>query len=618
MRVLLLALLATAAQAQPGIEESLNEMAGAAMRARVLPRTRAEAEQRGQRVRELLLRQIGALPDRQSALNPRVTGSFQRDGYRVEKLVYESQPKLYVTGNLYIPTNAVAPFPAVIGVAGHSANGKASATYQHAWIGFVKRGFVVLAIDPPGQGERLESFNPETGAPYVNIGTAEHIHNGLQILLTGHTFARYEIWDGVRAFDYLSTRNDVDPTRIAVAGNSGGGTQAAYLAALEPRLAAAVSSCYMTSWRELWNRPGPQDAEQIFPGFLRDGLDFGDFALASAPKPFLMTTAIRDFFPIDGARRTYEEIKGVYKLLDVESRAGYFEYDDPHGWSKPRREAAYQFLAKHLLNREVPVEEGAIQPEAEPLLYATATGQVRSSLGGETTQSLNAKYAETLVAKRRPLTRQMVMDRIVMQAPAKPRALAPKANIVGINMSAADIASLTEKGQTVHNIALPVSDEVRQGYSPMYQLSMKAILMGRTLLGMQLAEVLGALNGASDVHLYARGSATVLALHAAYLSPQISKLTLEGMPLSYMAFVQAKLHRNPVEIIVPGVLQDYDLPDLAAGIAPRPVTLIDTKSPVGTVVAVDTVRKLYPKAEVRYRVEGETLAQTFTKTLSGK
>ena len=203
---------------------------------------------------------------------------------------------------------------------------------------------------------------------------------------------------------------------------------------------------------------------------------------------------------------------------------------------------------------------------------------------------------------------------IVMQAPAKPRALAPKADVVGINMTAADIASLTENGQTVHNITLPVSDDVRQGYSPMYQLSMKAILLGRTLLGMQLAEVLGALNGASNVHLYARGSATVLALHAAYLSPQISKLTLDGMPLSYMAFVQAKLHRNPVEIIVPGVLQDYDLPDLAAAIAPRPVTLLDTKSPVGTVVALDAVRKLYPKVDVRYRVEGETLA----KTLSGK
>ncbi len=612
MSILPLILVATAAQAQSGIEETLNELAGAAMRARAAPQTRAEAEQRRQRVRELMLRQIGALPDRQSALNPQVTGSFQRDGYRVEKLVFESQPKLYVTANLYIPTNAVPPFPAVIGVAGHSNNGKASATYQHAWIGFVKRGFVVLAIDPPGQGERLESFNPETEAPYVNVGTAEHIHNGLQILLTGHAFARYEIWDGVRAFDYLATRNDVDPTRIAAAGNSGGGTQAAYLAALEPRLAAAVSSCYMTSWRELWNRPGPQDAEQVFPGFLRDGLDFGDFALASAPKPFLMTTAIRDFFPIEGARRTYEEIKGVYKLLDAESRAGYFEYDDPHGWSKPRREAAYQFLAKHLLNREVPVEEGAIQPEAEPLLYATPTGQVRSSLGGETTQSLNARYAGTLVSKRRPLSRQIVIDRIALQAPAKPRALAPKADVVGINMTAADIASLTEKGQTVHNIPLPVSDDVRQGYSPLYQLSMKAILLGRTLLGMQLAEVLGALNGASDVHLYARGNAAVLALHAAYLSPQITKLTLDGMPLSYMALVQAKLHRNPVEIIVPGVLQDYDLPDLAAGIAPRPVTLIDAKSPVGTVVALDAVRKLYPKAEVRYRVEGESLAKTLT------
>lgn len=127
---------------------------------------------------------------------------------------------------------------------------------------------------------------------------------GTQCLLTGTTYARWETWDGVRAFDYLLTRPDVDARRIAVAGNSGGGTQSAYLAVAEPRLASGVASCYLTSWEKLWAGPGPQDAEQNFPGFLKAGLDFPDFPIAFAPKPFLMTTAIQDFFPIDPDMRT--------------------------------------------------------------------------------------------------------------------------------------------------------------------------------------------------------------------------------------------------------------------------------------------------------------------------
>jgi cephalosporin-C deacetylase-like acetyl esterase len=134
----------------------------------------------------------------------------------------------------------------------------------------------VLAYDPPGQGERLEYFDPKTGKSTVGVGTREHDMTGAQCILTGAAFARYETWDGIRALDYLLTQQDADPKRIGVAGNSGGGTQAAYLAAVEPRLAAAVSSCYMTKWEQMWTSPGPQDSEQNFPAFISAGLDVGD------------------------------------------------------------------------------------------------------------------------------------------------------------------------------------------------------------------------------------------------------------------------------------------------------------------------------------------------------
>ena len=223
----------------------------------------------------------------------------------------------------------------------------------------VKRGFLVLAFDPPGQGERSEYFDQRLGKSSVGIGVHEHNMAGTQVLLTGATFARYEAWDGIRAFDYLLTRSDVDPKRIAVAGNSGGGTQSAYLAVVEPRLAASVISCYMTSWAKLWTKPGPQDAEQDFPGFLSAGLDFGDFMIAFGPKPITMLTGIRDFFPIEGARNTYTEVKRVFEVLDAPGQAGYFEYDDEHGWHKPRREATYRWLTKFLQGKD---DDGAEPP----------------------------------------------------------------------------------------------------------------------------------------------------------------------------------------------------------------------------------------------------------------
>ncbi|HNY42379.1 MAG TPA: acetylxylan esterase, partial [Bryobacteraceae bacterium] len=381
-------------------------------------KTPKQIQERAARARAWMLDSIGGLPDRKTPLNARITGVFPRDGYRVENVVFESLPGFRVTANFYVPTTGPGPFPAILGVAGHSVNGKASATYQYAWIGMVKRGYAVLAFDPPGQGERLETLDPVTLRSRAGVGTPEHIQAGLQCLLTGTTIARYFVHDGIRAFDYLLTRPEVDPNRIAVAGNSGGGTQAAYLAALEPRLAAAVSSCYMTRWRELWSGPGPQDAEQIMPGMVASGVDFADFALAASPKPYLMTTAIQDFFPIAGARATYQEIVRHYEHLGVSQAAGYYEYDDTHGWSQPRRQAAARFLDKFLMNRETDGAEPPIAPEPESLLYATPTGQLQTSFGSETVASLNLKLAIDLHG-RRAASKPMLPDQLARLVAAR-------------------------------------------------------------------------------------------------------------------------------------------------------------------------------------------------------
>jgi hypothetical protein len=188
-----------------------------------------------------------------------------------------------------------------------------------------------------------------------------------------------------------------------VIGNSGGGTQSAYLAALDSRLAVAAPSCYITSWKQLWFAPGPQDAEQDFAGFIKDGLDFPDFLVSFAPRPIRMLTAIRDFFPIEGARATFAEASREFNLIGAEDRVSFFEYDDTHGWSKPRREATAVWLERWLHDRKVDGAEPEFQTIPPADLRCTTTGQVASSLGGETVRSMNRALAEKLFAGRKAL-----------------------------------------------------------------------------------------------------------------------------------------------------------------------------------------------------------------------
>jgi cephalosporin-C deacetylase-like acetyl esterase len=586
-------------------------------------------------------------------LNAKITGGFARDGYRVEHVIFESQPKFYVTANVYIPTNVKGPFPAVLGVAGHSATGKAIDTYQYAWIGMVKRGFLVFAFDPPGQGERSEYFDPALGKSSVGIGVREHNMAGTQVLLTGATFARYESWDGIRAFDYLLTRKDVDPKRIAVAGNSGGGTQSAYLAVVEPRLAASVISCYMTSWAKLWTKPGPQDAEQDFPGFLSAGLDFGDFMIAFGPKPITMLTGIRDFFPIEGARNTYAEVKRVFEVLDAPGQAGYFEYDDEHGWHKPRREATYRWLTKFLEGKDDDGAEPPIKPEPEKNLNATSTGQVSTSLGGETVQSLNLKVAEKLFANRAAMrlsNSEKLRAVIARRLNLPPRTGVPKAtqvrpdallietepgiripallqmpstsgkhpatiyvNSAGKGASSKEIEALVGSGQAVLAIdprgwGESAPDQGSSGYSGMWQLAQRAMLIGRPLSGMQVYDVLRAfdyLRSRPDIDpqritVKGAGNGGILALYAGALEPSIAAVESTGAIASYMAIARAKKHSGVIDIVVPGVLHDFDLPDVAGLIAPRPLQIASARDGSDGVLESAAVQQEYAPAVQRY------------------
>src|SRR5207248_1463563 len=295
------------------------------------------------------LASLGGFPEK-TPLNPRIVGKETRDGYRIERVIYESRPQHHVTAVLYLPEGK-PPFPGVLLPCGHSANGKAAEAYQRACILMAKNGLAVLCYDPIGQGERVQLLDRQ-GKPALAASTSEHTMAGVGALLVGSSTATYRIWDGIRSLDYLASRPEVDPKRLGCTGNSGGGTLTAYLMALDDRIVAAAPSCYITSLERLFATIGPQDAEQNITGQVAFGMEHADYLTMRAPRPTLVCVGTQDYFDIQGAWTSFREAKLLYGLLGHGERVDLFEYNDKHGFSKPRREAAMRWMRRWLLHKD--------------------------------------------------------------------------------------------------------------------------------------------------------------------------------------------------------------------------------------------------------------------------
>ena len=162
--------------------------------------TAEQWRERQEEVRETLMDLVGPFPEK-TPLNARVVGEIKKDGYHVEKLLYESVPGYYVTAALFVPGGLEGKAPAVLYTSGHSALGFRNEPYQHVILNLVRKGFVVLAIDPVGQGERLQYFDPVTLEPMPGGNTNQHSYAGAQAFISGSSMARYMIWDGIRGID---------------------------------------------------------------------------------------------------------------------------------------------------------------------------------------------------------------------------------------------------------------------------------------------------------------------------------------------------------------------------------------------------------------------------------
>ncbi|GAB6166746.1 alpha/beta hydrolase family protein [Thermostilla marina] len=343
-----------------------------------------------QRIRTFFLAQLGELPER-TPLNARVVDTIPRDGYTVEKVIYESIPGVFVTALFYRPDGA-PPFPGVLVPCGHSSNGKASEPYQRVCILLAKNGIAALCYDPIDQGERLQLFDAEGNPAPGNV--KGHCRFGVGAILVGQNTATYRIWDGLRSMDYLASRDEVDPTRLGCTGNSGGGTMTSYLMALDDRIVCAAPSCYLTTLPTVIRTINPQDAEQNIFGQLAFGMDHAEYVIARAPKPTLICCATRDFFDIHGTWETFRDAKRFYTRLGFAERVDLIETDATHGFSLELRTGAVRWMRRWLLKIDDAIVEHESPILTDEQCLCTPSGQVLKLPGARSIYEVTAALAE--------------------------------------------------------------------------------------------------------------------------------------------------------------------------------------------------------------------------------
>jgi dienelactone hydrolase len=368
--------------------------------ARAALKTRADAEAHVREVRKKIAACFGPFPAR-TPLNPRVTGTVERDAYVIEKVIFDSRPGFPVTANLYVPKGRKFPLPGVVGSCGHSVNGKAADAYQAFSQGLARMGYVVLIFDPIGQGERLQYGHVEK-EHRPGVGVGEHLLAGNQQFLVGEFLGTWRAWDGIRALDYLLTRPEVDPKQVGVTGNSGGGTMTTWLCGVEHRWAFAAPSCFVTTFRRNLENELPQDTEQCPPRALALGLDHADFLAALAPKPVVILAKEKDYFDVRGSEEAYERLRRLYALLGAEQNVKLFVGPTGHGYTQENREAMYRWF-NHVTRISDATEEPPLTIEKDETLWCTPKGQV-ADLGARTVFSFTAEKAKALAANRPKLS----------------------------------------------------------------------------------------------------------------------------------------------------------------------------------------------------------------------
>ena len=548
---------------------------------------------------------------------PQVMTTINKNGVLIDKVVLEVRPGIFNAGLFLRKENPSGKMPGVLGVCGHSMNGKAHDDYQAFAFGLALKGFGVLICDPSGQGESHQ-FKPPLNP------TWEHSILGKALRCSGVLTASLFIHDAKCALDYLCSRPEIDPEKIGITGSSGGGQMSFFLFALDERVKCAGVSCHMNRFRDVFRNETPTDAESTPEGLLAAGLDRPDFAIAGAPKPFLLMATEDDFMDLRSVKKARNEVSHIYNTLGYPDRLHFSVAPGPHAYCQESREAMYAFFTKEFMGRE-----DAPEPEFELLTdqeaQVTPTGYVLDLPG--------AKSELESLLETFPAPRGVTPEKIgsfLREALEIPEVLpdAPDYRVarnipLTQNSSAANFVLLTEPGTTLrpvlklevdrdtpvipgyrsatlHCAHLSAFEELfkRSGEKNLFVLDVRGIgasrsaagrgvpddffapvgresfaegtaeLLGVPLAGGKVRDLLGAAallkeHGVEDLTLSGRGMGGVIAAFAAAaVKLPVKRIILEEVPASLRALIAGGKFRLPNSCLPAGMLKCFDFPEL--------------------------------------------------------
>jgi cephalosporin-C deacetylase-like acetyl esterase len=613
-----------------------------------VPESLEQWKQQRSALREKLSAAWGGFPAEPCDLKPTKLGELQREGYRVEKIIFQTRPDVWMTANAYVPA-APGKHPAVLCVHGHWRGAKQDPVVQSRCIGLVKHGFFVLVVDAFGAGERgvgkaLGEYHGDmTGATLFPIGLPL---SGLQV------------YENTRAVDYLRTRPEVDGDQIGITGASGGGNQTMYAGGWDERFGAVVPVCSVGTYQVYLGAACCMC--EVVPGALSFTEEWGVLGL-SAPRGLMVVNATRDApqFSVAEAKKSLASAEAVFRVHGHPDHLRHAIFESPHDYNGAMREAMYGWMSLHLARKG----DGSPLPEPE---FKTEDPEVLRCYPGEsrpadfmTIPKFAAREGERLLAKRSlpPKSetwqttavelRQMLRSQVFGGDPPANQ-MEPKVTVAedkgsrliefspepGLTLTAKQepptgsrVALLLDLDGSEHAATHPVTAELRRrgwsavaldlratgrfaqpsdriGRAPDHNTAEWAMWIGRPLLGQWVVDVRRALDAiekiegkpASDVAVVGLGPAGAVAICAAALDGRIQRVAAVNMLSSFITAVPYEGQR--LGILAPGIVRDVgDVADLIALAAPRRVVLAGGVTGGGKKLPSDALRAAYQPAE---------------------
>jgi dienelactone hydrolase len=622
------------------------------------PASRKEWDERKARLREKMFAAMGPFPDQPCPLEPRQVGVLKRDGYRIEKLLFQSRPDVWVTANAYVPDPIKGKLPAVLAVHGHWPWARRDPVVQARCLGLVKLGFFVLAVDAFGAGERHPT--PGRGAYHGAL-------LGSSLWPVGQTLLGLQVYDNRRAVDYLCGRPEVDGDRLGITGASGGGNQSMYAGALDERFRAVVPVCSVGNFQAYLQAAAC--VCEILPGVLRF-TEEGDVLGLVAPRALMVVSATKDAFQfsVGEAKKSLERTAAIFKLYGAEEKLRHAIFESGHDYNREMREATYGWMTRWLR------DEGKGEPIPEPKIEVEKVEDLNCFPDGKRPAAFlfppafAAREAKTLLApfadKKRDHKEAWEAAAVVMRDrlrtevfgvfPKLPKQTAQPGtseDADGVRTVPVEMRSEPEmplpillrfkpsnKGKLPTCVLLHLDGKaealkhplaatlVNAGWivaapdlratgdtkpaggvvagAPDHNSAERAILVGRPLLGQWVFDVLCLLDWLDQqpgtnrdrIAVVGIGEAGLIALCAAGLfEDRIAAAAALDGPVTFVT-EQAYALGTRMGLLAPGILRVGDVPQLAALTAPRPLLIVAGVTPQGG------------------RLEGTKLAEAFAVT----